>query len=96
MQYAITAGFLLAVVAGSFATVILGGYGIARLIAFALLSCDSAVITAARIPGRRQRCRFDDKGFPDGKGSAGTNPVGAGLGPPRRAGLDRRAQECRA
>jgi hypothetical protein len=36
MQYAITAGFLLAVVAGSFATVILGGYGIARLIAFAL------------------------------------------------------------
>ena len=36
MQYAITAGFLLTVVAGSFATVILGGYGIARLIAFAL------------------------------------------------------------
>ena len=36
MEYAITAGFLLAVVAGSFAAVILGGYGIARLIAFAL------------------------------------------------------------
>jgi hypothetical protein len=31
MQYAITAAFLLAVVAGSFAAVILGGYGIARL-----------------------------------------------------------------
>jgi hypothetical protein len=37
MQYAITAGFLLAIVAGSFAAVILGGYVIARLIAFALL-----------------------------------------------------------
>ena len=36
MQYAITAGFLLAVVAGSFAAVILGGYEIARLIALAL------------------------------------------------------------
>ena len=36
MQYALTAAFLLAVVAGSFAAVILGGYGIARLIAFAL------------------------------------------------------------
>ena len=36
MQYAITAGFLLAVVAGSFATVILVGYGIAHLIAFVL------------------------------------------------------------
>jgi hypothetical protein len=36
MQYVITAAFLLAVVAGSFAAVILGGYGIARLIAFAL------------------------------------------------------------
>jgi hypothetical protein len=36
MQYVVTAAFLLAVVAGSFAAVILGGYGIARLIAFAL------------------------------------------------------------
>jgi hypothetical protein len=36
MQYAITAGFLLAVVAGNFAVVILGGYGIAHLIAHAL------------------------------------------------------------
>jgi hypothetical protein len=36
MQYAITAAFLLAVVAGSFAAVILGGYGVAQLIAFAL------------------------------------------------------------
>jgi hypothetical protein len=36
MQYAITAAFLLAVVASSFAAVILGGYGIARLIACAL------------------------------------------------------------
>ena len=36
MQYFITAAFLLAVVAGSFAAVVLGGYGIARLIAFAL------------------------------------------------------------
>jgi hypothetical protein len=36
MEYAVTAGFLLAVVAGSFAAVILGGYGIAHLIAFAL------------------------------------------------------------
>ena len=36
MEYAITAAFLLAVVAGSFAAVILGGYGVARLIAFAL------------------------------------------------------------
>ena len=33
MQYAITAAFLLAVVAGSFAAVILGGYGIVHLIA---------------------------------------------------------------
>jgi hypothetical protein len=33
MQYAITAGFLLAVVAGGFAAVILTGYGIAHLIA---------------------------------------------------------------
>jgi len=36
MQYAVTAAFLLAVVAGSFAALILGGYEIARLIAFAL------------------------------------------------------------
>jgi hypothetical protein len=33
MEYAVTAGFLLAVVAGSFATVIFVGYGIAHLIA---------------------------------------------------------------
>jgi hypothetical protein len=36
MEYAITAAFLLAVVAGSFAAVILGGYGVTQLIAFAL------------------------------------------------------------
>jgi hypothetical protein len=36
MRYAITAGFLFAVVAGSFSAVILGGYEFARLIAFAL------------------------------------------------------------
>jgi hypothetical protein len=36
MQYAVTAAFLLAVVAGSFAAVILGGYGIVQLIAAAL------------------------------------------------------------
>jgi hypothetical protein len=36
MEYAITAAFLLAVVAGSFAAVILGRYGVAQLIAFAL------------------------------------------------------------
>jgi hypothetical protein len=36
MEYTITAAFLLAVVAGSFAAVILGGYGIAQLIASAL------------------------------------------------------------
>jgi hypothetical protein len=36
MQYVITAAFLLAVVAGSFAAVILGGYGIGCLIAFPL------------------------------------------------------------
>jgi hypothetical protein len=36
MEYSITAAFLLAVVAGSFAAVILGGYGIAQLIAAAL------------------------------------------------------------
>jgi len=33
MEYTVTAGFLLAVVAGSFAVVILGGYGIVNLIA---------------------------------------------------------------
>jgi hypothetical protein len=36
MEYAVTAGFLLAVVAGSFAAVILGGYGIVHLIVSAL------------------------------------------------------------
>jgi hypothetical protein len=36
MEYSITAAFLLAVVAGSFAAVILGGYGIAQLIAAVL------------------------------------------------------------
>ena len=36
MEYVITASFLLAVVAGSFAVVILGGYEIAQLIASAL------------------------------------------------------------
>jgi hypothetical protein len=36
MQYAVTAAFLLAVVAGSFAAVILGAYGIAQLIVSAL------------------------------------------------------------
>jgi hypothetical protein len=36
MEYAATAAFFLSVVAGSFAAVILGGYGIAQLIASAL------------------------------------------------------------
>jgi len=36
MEYTVIAAFLLAVVAGSFAAVILGGYEIARLIAFIL------------------------------------------------------------
>jgi hypothetical protein len=36
MEYAVTAAFLLSVVAGSFAAVILGGYSIAQLIASAL------------------------------------------------------------
>jgi hypothetical protein len=36
MQYAVTAGFLLAVVGVGFAVVILGGYGIAHPIASAL------------------------------------------------------------
>jgi hypothetical protein len=36
MEYAVTSGFLLAVVAGSVAAVILAGYGIVRLIAFAM------------------------------------------------------------
>jgi hypothetical protein len=36
MEYTVTAAFLLAVVAGSFAAVILGGYGIVQLIASAL------------------------------------------------------------
>jgi hypothetical protein len=36
MEYAVTAAFLLSVVAGSFAAVILRGYGIAQLIASAL------------------------------------------------------------
>jgi hypothetical protein len=36
MEYTVTAAFLLAVVAGSFAVVIIGGYGIAQLIASVL------------------------------------------------------------
>jgi hypothetical protein len=36
MEYVVTAGFLLAVVASPFAAVILSGYGIAHLIASAL------------------------------------------------------------
>jgi hypothetical protein len=36
MEYAVTAAFLLSVVAGSFAAVIFGGFGIAQLIASAL------------------------------------------------------------
>jgi hypothetical protein len=36
MEYAVTAAFLLSVVAGSFAAVIFGSYGIAQLIASAL------------------------------------------------------------
>jgi hypothetical protein len=36
MEYVITAAFLLAVVTGSFAAVIFGGYGLAQLIASAL------------------------------------------------------------
>jgi hypothetical protein len=36
MEYTITAVFLLAIVMGSFAAVILGGYGLAQLIASAL------------------------------------------------------------
>jgi hypothetical protein len=36
MEYTITAAFLLAVVTGSFAAVILGGYGVAQLIASVL------------------------------------------------------------
>jgi hypothetical protein len=36
MEYAVTSGFLLAVVAGSFAAVIFAGYSIVRLIASTL------------------------------------------------------------
>jgi hypothetical protein len=36
MEYIVTAAFLLTVVAGSFAAVILGGYGLVQLIASAL------------------------------------------------------------
>jgi hypothetical protein len=36
MEYAITAAFLLSIVAGSFAAVIVGGYGITQLIASVL------------------------------------------------------------
>jgi hypothetical protein len=36
MEYTITAAFLLAVVTGSFAAAILGGYGLMQLIASAL------------------------------------------------------------
>jgi hypothetical protein len=36
MEYTVTAAFLLAVVAGSFAAVILGGYALLQLIASAL------------------------------------------------------------
>ena len=36
MEYTITAAFLLAVVTGSIAAVILGGYGLAQMIASAL------------------------------------------------------------
>ena len=36
MEYTVTAAFLLAVVAGSFAAVIIGGFGIVQLIASAL------------------------------------------------------------
>jgi hypothetical protein len=36
MEYAVTAALLLSVVAGSFAAVIFGGYGIAQSIALAL------------------------------------------------------------
>jgi hypothetical protein len=36
MEYSITAALLLAVVAGGFAVVILGGYGVVQLIASAL------------------------------------------------------------
>jgi hypothetical protein len=36
MEYAVTSGFLLAVVAGSFAAVIFAGYGIVHLLASAL------------------------------------------------------------
>jgi hypothetical protein len=40
MEYVATAAFLLSVVAGSFAAVIFGGYGIAQLIASALYELD--------------------------------------------------------
>jgi hypothetical protein len=36
MEYAVMSAFLLSVVAGSFAAILLGGYGIAQLIALAL------------------------------------------------------------
>jgi hypothetical protein len=36
MEYTVTAAFLLAVVAGSFAAVIFGGYGLVQLIASVL------------------------------------------------------------
>jgi hypothetical protein len=36
MEYTITAAFLLAVVASSFAVVVIGGYGIVQMIASAL------------------------------------------------------------
>jgi hypothetical protein len=39
MEYVAAVAFLLSVVAGSFAAVIFGGYGIAQLMASALLAC---------------------------------------------------------
>ena len=59
MEYVATAAFLLSVVAGSFAAVIFGGYGIAQLIASALyeLGCKqhlSSLMSRRMVTERRQ------------------------------------------
>jgi hypothetical protein len=62
MEYVATAAFLLSVVAGSFAAVIFGGYGIARLIASAYeLGCKqhlimSFLMSRRMVTERRQLC----------------------------------------
>jgi hypothetical protein len=81
MEYAITTAFLLAVVAGSFAAVILGGYGVAQLIASALWTAWSLVDIRPSRAGGTGATKSGDEFVALSERRAGIDAAGGGLWP---------------